>query len=174
MWLIRWAVCCITPDPSTKHGGSSSSSLVMTISLSNFNYWYKAWTSLFLGECIFLEFFLAVLKPIHSNDHILKLNAWNSTAGFPKAKLKSISISWLFLQSSASNHGHPTKFFISFWQLFVIFYNFLMASHCIWPIKMQGLWEVELSIVGKQTWRLTTPPSPVLAFWLASLTGSHC
>ena len=58
----------------------------------------------------------------------------------------------------------------TFWHLFD---NFLMASHCIWPIKMQGLWEAELSIVRKPTWRLRTPPLPFLAFWLASLKGSQ-
>ena len=61
-----------------------------------------------------------------------------------------------------------SKFLISFWHLFN---NFLMASCCNWPIKMQGLWEVELSIVG--TWHLATPPPPVLAFWLTSLKDSH-
>ena len=53
-----------------------------------------------------------------------------------------------------------------------LLHNFLMASRCIWLIKMQGLWEAELSIVGKPKWFLTTLPSPVLAFWLASLKGS--
>ena len=41
------------------------------------------------------------------------------------------------LQSGTSNCGHPTKFLTTSWHLFR---NFLMASHCIWPIKMQGLW----------------------------------
>ena len=54
------------------------------------------------------------------------------------------------LQSNASFRGRPTKFlvvfFYNFWH---VLDNFLMASHCIWPIIMQGLWEAELSIVGK-------------------------
>ena len=76
------------------------------------------------------------------------------------------------LQSSESNRGHPTKFLTTFWHLFD---NFLMASHCIWPMKLQGLWEVELSIVGKPTWHLKMPPLnlSVLTFWLARLKGSH-
>ena len=47
-----------------------------------------------------------------------------------------------------------------------------MPSGCIWLVKMR-LWEAEASIVGKPTWRLTTPSPPVLTFWLANLKGSH-
>ena len=43
-----------------------------------------------------------------------------------------------------------------------------MVSFYNCSIKIQGLWEAELSIAGKQTWGLTTLP-PVLKFWLASL-----
>ena len=74
------------------------------------------------------------------------------------------------LQSSMSNHDHLTKFFIRFGHLF----NFLMASRCIWPFKIEGLWGAEVPIVGKPTSYLTTlTPPPVFAFWLASFKGSH-
>ena len=69
------------------------------------------------------------------------------------------------LKSSSSNRRRSKKFLIDFWHLLD---NFLMASPCIWPIKMQGLWEAELTIVAKPTGRLTTPPPTVLTFWLAS------
>ena len=58
------------------------------------------------------------------------------------------------------------NFLTSFWQLSVGF-------RCIWPIKMQGHWEVELSFVGKPSWRLTTPTLTVLVFWLVSFSGSQ-
>ena len=80
----------------------------------------------------------------------------------------------LWLQSRASiNRGHPTKFLLDFDNFWHLYDSFLMVSLCNSPIKMQGLWEAELSNVGKPTWRLTTPPSPILAFWLASLKGRH-
>ena len=67
-----------------------------------------------------------------------------------------------FLQLSKSDHGHLAKFLIGFWKLNLYFDNFLMASCCIWPIKMQGLWKAELSVVGKPTKCLTTVTVPLL------------
>ena len=66
----------------------------------------------------------------------------------------------------------------SFWLVFdnflTSFYQLPDGIHCIWPIKMQGLWEGELPIVGKWTWCLTTLSAPCPAlFWLASLKESH-
>ena len=59
-----------------------------------------------------------------------------------------------------------TFWLISFWQLSDVFY-------CIWPIRMWELWEVELSLVGKPTFHLATPPPTVLPFWLTSLNRSQ-
>ena len=38
---------------------------------------------------------------------------------------------------------------------------------------MQGMREVELSLVGKPTWHLLSLPPTVLTFLLASLNGSY-
>ena len=65
-----------------------------------------------------------------------------------------------------SSRGHLTKFLMSFDNLFLhLFDNFLMASHCIWPIKM--------IVVGKPTCCLTSLSPPVLTFLSASLNVNH-
>ena len=45
------------------------------------------------------------------------------------------------------NRGHPMQSFWLVFEIWLLFDYILMASRCIWPIKTQGLWEVELSIV---------------------------
>ena len=59
------------------------------------------------------------------------------------------------------------------WLVFDIFSTTFWWFHCIWPIRLKGLWEAELSEVGKPTWCLLSPLPTVLTFWLVSSNGSQ-
>ena len=82
-----------------------------------------------------------------------------------------------FWHHSAQHHTTDTE--QSSWLLCDNFLTFCWqlkdGSQCNWPIKMQGLWEAELSFVGKPTWRLTnpTPFGTAFSFWLVSWIRSY-
>ena len=59
---------------------------------------------------------------------------------------------------------HLTEFLINVWQ-------FPDGFRFNWPIKMQELWEAEMSSSTFAFWQ--SPPPTVLAIWFASLNGSH-